>query len=214
MMGCESMKKINKILTSIFLSSCAISAFPDVMSKPGASGGAPSASAVSTATPAETDNITSTIETSIETNHDVSDLNIDVTNKGGIIKLVGNTVSNKQAGILVEIAESATGVKDVDVSRLLTRNLQPVPAGVLISAKIKGTFIREKLFSEDLVGMPITVKTINGTVFLSGSVSSQALVDNAIKMAKTVSGVGTVKSELIVTEPLGRLSASPNPPNQ
>jgi hyperosmotically inducible protein len=199
------MKKFNRIVAIIFLSSCGISAFADVMSKSGASGSsAPAVSrkapVLSNVAPAETDTITSAIETDIATNNDVSGLNIDVTNKDGVIQLVGYAGSNTQAATLVEIAESVPGVKDVNTSRLLAKNAQHTQADILISAKVKGTFIREKLFSEDSIGMPITVKTFNGRVFLSGSVKSQELVDKAIKMAKTVPGVGMVKSELIVTE--------------
>jgi osmotically-inducible protein OsmY len=48
--------------------------------------------------------------------------------------------------------------------------------------------------------MPIKVSTKGGLVTLSGSINSQEKAAQAIKLAKSISGVTEVKSELIVTE--------------
>lgn len=68
-----------------------------------------------------------------------------------------------------------------------------------ITAKIKGIYIREKLFSEKDISMTgVNVETISGVVYLTGSVKTQAEVDNAIKLAKSIDGVKKVESKLNV----------------
>ncbi len=68
-----------------------------------------------------------------------------------------------------------------------------------ITAKIKETFVKEKLLGKDkFVKMGVKVKTKQGVVTLSGKVSSQEDADTAVKLAKTVDGVKDVKSDIKV----------------
>lgn len=77
-----------------------------------------------------------------------------------------------------------------------------VPAGVadsLITTKIKSSYAHEKLFGDkDISMMGVTVTTKDGTVFLAGKVDNQLQADNAVKLAKAVTGVKEVKSTLVV----------------
>lgn len=64
-----------------------------------------------------------------------------------------------------------------------------------ITAKVKEKFIEEKLFGKEKISaMGIHVKTNKGVVYLRGKVGSQEQADNAVSLAKSVSGVKDVKS--------------------
>jgi osmotically-inducible protein OsmY len=165
-----------------------------------AASGATSAASKATPSPSGTDPVVTAIQASMDTNKEVSDLNVAITNKDGIVKLVGNINSANQAATLITIAESIKDVKDVDTDKLLIAGKKKISNDIIISAKIKGTMIREKVFNENTVGIPIKITVANGLVTLQGTVESQEQADKVVTLAKTVSGVGQVKSELVVTE--------------
>ena len=62
-----------------------------------------------------------------------------------------------------------------------------------ITAKVKTALLAEK----DISSMEIKVETFNGTVQLSGFVNSQWQIDRAGQVARGVSGVQSVKNDLI-----------------
>ncbi len=73
------------------------------------------------------------------------------------------------------------------------------PSDSEITAKVKETFVKEKLFGkEDTAAMGISVKTSKGIVTLSGKAQSQEEVDMAVNLAKSVEGVKDVKSKIKV----------------
>ncbi|MBV8802896.1 MAG: BON domain-containing protein, partial [Gammaproteobacteria bacterium] len=54
-----------------------------------------------------------------------------------------------------------------------------------ITAKVKGLFIREKLFGKkDIAAINISVETKNGIVYLSGRVDNNDQIKNAIAIIK------------------------------
>ena len=63
-----------------------------------------------------------------------------------------------------------------------------------ITAKIKAAFMAES----GLKTLQISVDTVKGVVTLSGSVDTQQHSDTAKAMASAVSGVNSVKNELVV----------------
>ena len=64
----------------------------------------------------------------------------------------------------------------------------------VITTKVKSAF----LAAEDLKSFDISVETFKGTVQLSGFVKSQQQVDKADQIARGVTGVKSVKNNLIV----------------
>jgi len=64
----------------------------------------------------------------------------------------------------------------------------------VITSKVKSAF----LAAEDLKSFDISVETFKGTVQLSGFVKSQQQVDKADQIARGVTGVKSVKNNLIV----------------
>jgi osmotically-inducible protein OsmY len=67
-------------------------------------------------------------------------------------------------------------------------------ADTAITSKVKANLLKEP----DLKSMGIHVETEKGTVMLSGFVDSKAEADKAVKVAKDVEGVTTVKSAIKV----------------
>ena len=64
----------------------------------------------------------------------------------------------------------------------------------VITAKVKAA-----IFAEDsLKSNEITVETFKGIVQLSGFVSSQAAINKAVAVARTVKGVVSVKNDMLV----------------
>lgn len=64
-----------------------------------------------------------------------------------------------------------------------------------ITAKIKGVFIREKLFGDKPMYVTgIHVETKEGVVYLTGKADNQAQIDSAISLAKSIKGVMDVNS--------------------
>lgn len=142
--------------------------------------------------------ITKTIKTDIATNDSVASANIDVITQNAVAKLVGNNVSSKEAMTLIEIAASIEGVKDVDITQLSLKGNQRLSQDFVITAKAKGSFIREKLFDNKDILKPLEVKTTNGVLILTGTVANQAVIDKAVKTTQSIAGVGKVKSEIVI----------------
>lgn len=65
-----------------------------------------------------------------------------------------------------------------------------------ITAKIKAALLNEP----GLASLKITVDTIKGAVTLSGSVNSQDKADKAIKLSKSIDGVNSVNSKLVISK--------------
>jgi hyperosmotically inducible protein len=68
-----------------------------------------------------------------------------------------------------------------------------VPDSV-ITTEIKGKYIADA----EIKALDIKVETINGKVTLSGKVPSQDIHDRAVSIAKSINGVHTVESLLVV----------------
>lgn len=139
--------------------------------------------------------ITHKIMRNLAAEKSLSNTKIQVMTSDGVVKLSGTVKSETQATTATEIAQSTVGVKDVDASHLnVLGGANPV-ADALITAKVKGAFLQQKLFeNKDIAAMGIKVETNDGVVSLSGTADNQKQIDNAIKIAKSVSGVKEVNS--------------------
>lgn len=141
--------------------------------------------------------ILNAIERTMATNNDVSDVNVDLGCKLGVVSISGKVNNYVEANSLIIIAEATPGVKEVDVSNLMLRDNTNLSNDVVISAKIRGTLIREGLYFSNKLN-PIKVVTFNGTVTLIGAVENEVQVQDAIQIAKSIHGVMKVKSQISV----------------
>ncbi|RDI40987.1 BON domain-containing protein [Aquicella lusitana] len=124
---------------------------------------------------------------------------VNVTTQNGTVTLNGTVNTDADVSKVVELAESTAGVKDVNTTNLNVKESKQPLADTIITAKVRGIFIREKLFGDkDISVMGIGVETNNGTVYLTGTVDTQEQANNAVKLAQSISGVQKVESKLEV----------------
>jgi hyperosmotically inducible protein len=136
-------------------------------------------------TPQDDANINRTLTQLIKGSPVLSKLPVTVITKQGVIYIKGNVNSDTEASELVERAESIVGVSDVDTSKLNVKDSQQPLTDTYITAKVKGLFIREKLFGDkDISAINISVETKNGIVYLSGHVDNNDQIKNAIAIIK------------------------------
>ncbi len=127
--------------------------------------------------------------------------NIGVETKTGIVFLSGNVDTDSEASAAIEIAASTEGVVDVDASKLSVQMSNHPVADSMVTAKVKGAFMREKLFGDNpIAAISIHAETKDGVVFLTGTADNAAQAENAEKLAKTVNGVTRVESTVKVKE--------------
>jgi len=77
---------------------------------------------------------------------------------------------------------------------------QQVLSDTAITTKVKGTFVSEKVFGDkDISLLGVKVVTINGVVYLTGTVETETQAHNAIKIAQAIVGVKKVIFKFKVT---------------
>jgi len=143
--------------------------------------------------------ITLAVKAKIKTDKLLSESNIQVKTQKGTVFLTGMVNANSEAETAVELASSVLGVVDVDASNLSIQGSRHPLADSLITAKIKGTYIKEKIFSNKPTAVQgIHVETADGIVYLTGKADTPAQAENAEKLAKSIRGVKEVKSNISV----------------
>lgn len=141
--------------------------------------------------------IVANIQQKISADSEVSNTNVNISSNKGEVNLSGTVDTDQQASTLVEIAQSTPGVDDVDTPDLKVKDSSQPMTDAYITAKVKGLFLREKLFSEkDIAAMSVDVETKDGVVHLAGTADSKAEIQNAIHLAKSVKGVKKVESHI------------------
>lgn len=142
--------------------------------------------------------ITGKIKSKIAMDRSLSVFKIKVSTKKGVVALVGKVNSDTDAGALIQLTQATDGVNDINASNLDIKNSKQPFTDMVITAKIKGLFLREKLMGTDVAAMNMHVETKNGIVYLSGNVDNQEEIHNAMKLAQSVKGVKKVESRLQV----------------
>lgn len=140
--------------------------------------------------------ITAKIKSKIALDPTISVFKVAVSTNNGVVTLAGTVDSDTDASALVQIASATAGVSDVNTLGLKIKNSTQPFTDTMITAKIKGVYIREKLMGKDVPATSVSVETNNGIVYLSGTVETKEQADNAIKLAKSVKGVKQVESRL------------------
>lgn len=145
--------------------------------------------------------LVTTIQSKLAEDKTLSDLNIRISSKDGVITLAGKVNTDEEADKLIQIAETTPGVTDVKTSELSVKQSKHTMSDTAITAKVKAKYLREKVFGDkDISLMGVNVETTNGIVYLSGTVDTQEEADNAIKFAKEVQNVKKVESKLEVKQ--------------
>lgn len=142
--------------------------------------------------------ITATVKSKIALDHKLARLPVSVKTNHGVVDLSGTVNSEVDASELVELVQSVNGVRDVETRHLMVKNSRHPLADSMITAKVKGLFVKEKIFSDKTVAATIHVETVDGVVYLSGKTDNQRQIDNAVSLTKTVKGVKKVDARLEV----------------
>ncbi len=115
----------------------------------------------------------------------------------GVVHLQGTLASKNQASSVVEVVTSIPGVNDVNTSKLEVPDSEHPLVDAYITAKVKGAYLKEKLFrSKEVASMAVKVETKDGVVYLSGNVDNKELEQKAINLAKKIEGVKDVVSSI------------------
>lgn len=151
------------------------------------------------AAPVNDASIQQEIASKIAADKTISEMKVNVEVRDGVVFLAGIAPTDAEAGTVVEIASSTPGVTEVDTLNLKTTKSEHPLNDTLITAKVKGAFIKNKLFGDHPVPvMSINVETKNGVVFLTGVAETKQQAENAVHLAKTIKGVKKVMSKVTV----------------
>lgn len=174
------MKKLSKFLSAVFFTSLSSFVFAGTLS------------------PADAQ-IVAQINAKLAADHAITSQKVYVTSHGGHVQLIGKIDTSAQANKIIEIAESVDHVKDVNNKSLKVKKSDHAMQDAALTAKVKGVYLREKLFGDaDVSVWSAKVETKNKVVYLTGEVDNQAQINNAVKLAKSVKGVKRVKSALVI----------------
>ena len=126
---------------------------------------------------------------------EAGEINVDVNR--GTVKLSGFVGSQKEKSAAADVARGVDGVKSVQND--IAINSQESTAGEYIDDSILTAKVKTALIgSPDTKAHQINVETKEGVVQLSGFVDNAAAKTAATNVAKTVTGVKSVKNELTV----------------
>jgi len=143
--------------------------------------------------------ITTKVKTQLLEDDRTQGLKVTVTTRHGVVHLVGEVNSDEALYATIERTYATAGVEGVDISHLkvVPRSKHPFDDGVT-TAKIKGLYLREKIFGVQPVKFGVTVDTRNGVVYLTGTVDNKKQFNAAEEIAQSVKGVKAVKNELTI----------------
>lgn len=142
--------------------------------------------------------ITADVMSKLAANPITTASNINVQTKDRNVVLSGTVKTDAEVDAAVETAESVRGVKNVD-SRLVVPNSPQVITDTVITAKIKGLFLKEKIFgNKPIAAATIRVETQNGRVVLTGTADNRKQIQQATRIARSVKGVKSVVAHVEV----------------
>lgn len=113
--------------------------------------------------------------------------------------LKGSVATDLQYEEAISLAQSVHGVADVNVDNLKVTESKAPLADTYITAKAKGTILREKLFgSKSVEFWPVSMETKDGVVYLSGVVDTDEQRANIVMLIEDIHGVQSVHSTMTV----------------
>lgn len=124
---------------------------------------------------------------------------IKVTSINQNVVLSGHLKTNSQYERAITLADSVQGVKAINADNLLVKTSDAPLTDAYTTAKVKGKFLKEKLFgSKAIEYWPVKVETKDSVVYLTGKVKTAQERSNIVHLAKNVTGVKSVKSAVII----------------
>lgn len=129
----------------------------------------------------------------------INALNISIVTTNHNVALTGKIATDLQYEEAVSLAQSIHGVTDVNADKLTVKSSKSPLGDTYITAKAKGTLLKEKLFGEKTVEYwPVHIETKDGVVYMTGNVETEDQRKNIVMLIEKVHGVKSVKSSIIV----------------
>jgi hyperosmotically inducible protein len=124
---------------------------------------------------------------------------IKVTTINQNVVLSGQVNTKSQYERAITLADTVPEVQAINVDNLSIKASKEPLKDVYTTAKVKSSFLKEKLFgSKAIEYWPVKVETKDSVVYLTGKVSSIEEKRNLIHLAKRVSGVSKVNSAIVI----------------
>ena len=113
--------------------------------------------------------------------------------------LSGTLETDAQYEDAVRLAQSVEGVSEVNTTDLLVIKSKSPLNDTYITAKVKGSLMKEKLFGDKAVEYwPVCVTTKNGVVYLTGMVDTEEQKTNILALLGKLEGIKSIESSLTV----------------
>ncbi len=139
---------------------------------------------------------TAKVKSALIDDKSIKSTDISVKTSHGVVTLSGFVASQAEGEQAVAVATKVEGVKSVS-DKLHTKDSATQSVGGYAGDTATTASIKAKLLADDLVpSRKVKVETTDGVVQLTGTVKDQAQSDRAESVAKTVSGVKSVKNDL------------------
>jgi hyperosmotically inducible protein len=141
--------------------------------------------------------ITAQVKAALLADQDIKGLAISVETRKGRVQLRGFADTQPRVDRAVRLARAVAGVQDVDNGINLRGSTQS------LGTKVDDSILTVRVQSALLAGAPIDSAEIKvasnaGSVQLSGFVSSQAKIDQALRIAGAVEGATSVRNEMTI----------------
>ena len=129
----------------------------------------------------------------------IKSLSISVVTTNHEVVLIGTVETDMQYEKAVSLAQSVDGVTNVNADKLVVSASKAPLADTYITAKAKGTIMKEKLFGRKPVEYwPVTIETKDAVIYLSGTVDTNEQRENMVKLVEGIAGVKSVNSTIDV----------------
>ena len=147
--------------------------------------------------------ITTSVKARLAADETVKARQINVDTRDRVVTITGQVSNAEERDRAVQIARDTNGVTNVIDQLTITTETAPT-SGTLPNTPVTGDAaitaeVKAKLLADpNTSGLAVNVDTSNGVVTLTGAVASSAEKDEALRLAREVSGVTNVVDSLTV----------------
>ena len=141
--------------------------------------------------------MTTAVKAALSTESTLKSMDVMVETRKGEVQLSGFVDDPQQVTLAETVARAVAGVKSVDNKLVVKVGATTVGTKIddtVVTARVKTAFTKD----DSITGSDIAVETRKGEVQLSGFVDSQAQIERAMILAKTIEGVSNVRNDLVV----------------
>lgn len=147
---------------------------------------------------AEDAGLTTQVKASFVLEPDIESFDIQVNTTNHIVYLSGTVDTQLQANKAIELAQSVTGVEDVDDTKLKVMSSDSFLQDAFMTAKVKGKIMQLSNLETISKNNDLHVETTNGVVHIFGKVDNQKDINSIEQAIGKMSGIKGVKTNIDV----------------